>query len=186
MIIAGCQVVLYTTSHFWAAAKRIAIVPQGLIIDKSAPLDRQTMLVRQVILLLTALVLSACEPIGPLPGTSLAGEVAAPPSDWTLLDGADVVQLQTTGPRSVNIWGVGLASGYYVAASQGNKATWANRIEQDAMVRLRVDGVLYDLHAQVVTDIAEIKLVAEAFKVKYKLDAEQDFPEATVFRLDPR
>jgi hypothetical protein len=139
-----------------------------------------------IIVLLIAMALVACEPIGPLPGTGLSGDVAAPPTDWASLDGAEIVQLETAGPRSVNIWGVGLADGYYVAASQGNEATWANRIGKDSAVRLRVNGLVYELFAVVVTDTDELKLVARAYKIKYQLDSKQDFPEAIIFRLDPR
>jgi hypothetical protein len=81
---------------------------------------------------------------------------------------------------------VGLASGYYVAASEGLKATWASRLAKDPKTRIRINNKLYELRAVIVTDPDELALVARAFQQKYNLDAQEDFPDATLFRLDAR
>ena len=144
------------------------------------------MLNRFFVTLCLGLILAACEPIGPLPGTGLSGQVVATPASWEPTNIVEVIQLETSGPRSVNIWGVGLDTGYYVASSAGEKSTWASRITRDPEVRLRIEDNIYELRAEVVTDAEELARVGAAFQQKYELDAGEDFPEATLYRLDPR
>ena len=141
---------------------------------------------RTLALILSLTLLAACEPMGIMPGRALSGEVVAPPADWGPLDEADVVQLETAGPYSVNIWGVVVENEYYVASARGNDSRWARRIDRSSNVRLRVDGNVYELRAVVVEDEAELQGVAGAFDAKYDTEAESDFPEVIVYRLEPR
>ena len=136
--------------------------------------------------LLVVFVLAGCEPMGPMPGRGIDGEPTAVPDDWQTLDAAEVVQLETTGNYSVNLWGVGTAEGYFVVASRGPKTRWAQRIDRDPDVRLRVGGSIYDLHASAVSDLAVLDRVADAFNNKYALEARGDFPDVVIYRLARR
>ncbi len=142
---------------------------------------------RKLALLLTLTLLAACEPVGLMPGGALSGDVAAPPSDWGPLDEADVVQLETAGPYSVNIWGVVVDNEYYIASARGHESRWARRIDRRSPeVRLRIEDKVYELQAVVVDDETKLLNVADAFNAKYDTDAEADFPDVIVYRLEPR
>lgn len=143
-------------------------------------------MIRLAALLLSLTLLAACEPIGPIPGRALSGEVSEPPADWQPLDEADVIQLETSGPYSVNIWGAVAGDHYYVASSAGEESRWAQRIARSPDVRARIDGRLFELRAVVVEDEDELEAVADAFNEKYDLDAEEDFPDVIIYRLEPR
>ena len=140
--------------------------------------------------ILTAfLVLIACDPTGPIPGGKLAGEVAPPPADWSFSDDTENVQLETrpSKPYSVNIWGVGLGSGFYVAAGDGAENRWAQYIVEDPRVRLRVEDTLYELRAVRVEDEPERERFLAALRGKYDWEPEPgQTDEAWLFRLEPR
>lgn len=147
---------------------------------------KTTSATRQVLLLLTALLLVACEPVGPIAGKQLSGPVVAVPQSWDPLNEVEVVQLETGDAYSVNLWGVGLGAYYYVASAQGDDSSWSRHVERDPNVRLRVEGNVYELKAVVVTDPAEGELVKAEFKQKYDLDSDEDFPQAILYRLAQR
>lgn len=140
---------------------------------------------RHLFVLVLLLVLSACEPMGPIPGRGLAGETASHPDSWDAFND-EVVQLETRGPYSVNIWGVGIGSAFYIAASEGSGNRWAQRITEDPNVKLRIRGKIYNLTATPVTDEKERESVAKAFEKKYDINAREDFPDVILFRLDAR
>ncbi len=141
---------------------------------------------RAALVICSLLLLAACEPIGPLPGRALSGEVVPAPEDWDEVDDAEVVQIEMVGPYSVNIWGVAAGDAYYIAAGQGDETRWVNRIRRSDEVRLRVEEDVYELRAIEVTDQAELQVVGEAYADKYDLEAEEDFPDVIVYRLEPR
>jgi hypothetical protein len=140
--------------------------------------------------ILTALLmLMACDPRGPLPGGKLDGRVATPPADWSFSDDTENVQLETrpSKPYSVNIWGVGVGSSFYVAAGGGGEASWAQHIGDDPRVRLRVDDTLYELQAIRVEAEPERERFLEALQAKYDWEPEPgQTEEAWLFRLEPR
>ena len=136
--------------------------------------------------ILSALLLIGCEPVGPVPGTRLDGQDMPPPGNWLPLNTTEVIQLSTFDNYSVNLWGVATDQGYYVASSRGPESKWASRITRNANVRLRIEGNIYPLSAAEVTDTEELEVVRAAFKRKYDLDADEDFPDAVVYRMDPR
>lgn len=139
--------------------------------------------------MLAALLLPACQPMGPMPGGKLSGTVAPAPADWTAADAVEVVQLETRpgSPYSVNIWGVGIGPAYYVAAG-GGETTWTANIEADANVRLKVGDVIHELRAVKVSDAAELDIVRAAYGRKYEMsdDQREQSGSATVFRLEAR
>ncbi len=147
----------------------------------------QSASLRSVAMLLAALLLlSACEPMGPLSGKRIGGELTPAPEDWRVLHGEEVVQLEVGGNYSVNLWGVGLAEGYFVVSAKGLESRWGQRVIEDPAVRLRVGEAVYELSAGRVDDNSVREQVAEAFNSKYELEAREDFPDALVFRLVAR
>lgn len=144
---------------------------------------------RRASLLLLSFAALACEPWGPLPGGRLSGEVAAAPADWSFSDEEEVVQLETrpSDPYSVNLWGVGVGSHFFIAAGEGEKADWAHYLVDDPNVRLRVGKTIYELRAVRVEDQAEIDLLLQGLKRKYEFEpSPEQRRQAWLFRLDPR
>lgn len=136
-------------------------------------------------------VLGACVGCGPLvmvPGGELSGSLKAIPADWSFSDAIETVQLETrpADPYSVNVWGVGLGSLFYVAAGDA-ESRWALHIAEDPNVRLKLGDDLYELHATHTTDASELDAFLAALKQKYDFEPEPDQrDEATLFRLEPR
>ena len=99
-----------------------------------------------------------------LPGGSLTGESTPAPSDWVFAGDYGTVQLETRpeDPYSVNVAFTVVEGGIYLNA--GNTETrWVKNMTQNPLVRLRMDGRLYDLRAERVTGAAEIAAFAEAW-----------------------
>lgn len=122
------------------------------------------------------LVLAGCNgPIGLLPGGEIDGESRPAPDRWALEYDAGTAQLETdpSTPYSVNVAYTQLGGSLYVNAG-GTRSGWVERIEADPRVRLRIDGVIYELRAERVTDPGEVIAFAEAW-------TGQSF-----FRRDPR
>lgn len=124
---------------------------------------------------LLALALAACN--GPtllLPGGELDGEVRAAPADWSAADAYGTVQLETRPgePYSVNVAYTVLGDHLYVNAGD-TETRWAKHIAADPRVRLRLDGVLYELRAERVTDPEEIAAFGRAWTSQ------------SIFRRDP-
>jgi hypothetical protein len=119
---------------------------------------------RLVSLLLLHVVLGCSGPVMLLPGGSLTGESTPAPSDWVFAGDYGTVQLETRpeDPYSVNVAFTVVDGGIYLNA--GNTETrWVKNMTQNPLVRLRMDGRLYDLRAERVTGAAEIAAFAEAW-----------------------
>lgn len=137
-----------------------------------------------------AVLLTACQPIGPIAGGTLSGTVKPPPGDWSALASVQTVQLETrpTSPYSVNIWGVADGAKYYVAAGSGGKSKWTGFIAADPNVRMRIEQSIYELKAMRVEDQAEKKRVGELYVAKYKLSGDRaaQAGDAWLYLLGPR
>ena len=146
------------------------------------------MMTRTALLALSLLAL-ACGPLGPLPGGEISGMAAETPSDWSAVAAEGNVQLETrpSDPYSVNLWGVGLESGFYVASGRGGDASWVKHIEADPNVRLRIGAAVYELRAERVTGEDELAGFSKALEAKYDFDVTPEQRDrAWIFRLDPR
>ena len=87
----------------------------------------------------------------------------------------------------MNVWGVSVDRDFYVAASDASEATWAQAIEAEPRVRLRVGDDIYPLLAKRTEDPRELADVIDAFIEKYGGERERSFiRDAWVFRLGPR
>ena len=148
--------------------------------------------------LLLSVMLTACGPLGPVPGGKLDGELASGPErDWSFTDTYKTVQLETRpdDPYSINVWCVSVGRNLYVGAGQGASSTWARALLDDARARIRIGGTVYRVSTSRVTDPSEITSYLGALSRKYsdadgRLSDFQPGPDqqasAILFRLAPR
>ncbi len=128
-------------------------------------------------LLAVPLILAAlgCNgPMGLLPGGELNGESRPAPADWTFAGDSGIVQLETRpeDPYSVNIAFTVLDGRLYINAGD-TETQWVKNIASNPLVRLRLDGVLYELRTERVMDADEIATFAGAWTTQ------------SMFRRDP-
>jgi hypothetical protein len=99
-----------------------------------------------------------------LPGGELDGEATTAPPDWAFAGDYGIVQLETRpgDPYSVNIAFTVVDRRLYINAG-GTETRWVKNISSNPLVRLRLDGALYDLRAERVTDADEMSAFAEAW-----------------------
>ncbi len=142
---------------------------------------------RRLSALLLAL-LAACGPLNVIPGGELAGSTQPAPTDWGFSDAVRTVQLETrpADPYSVNVWGVGLGSHFYVFAAD-RESRWAAYIAEDPRVRLRVRDDVFALRATRTENPSELDAFHAALdrKYDYELDADER-SQALIFRLEAR
>lgn len=153
---------------------------------------QRPMMLRMCCLVLMAAVLG-CEPIGPIAGGALEGQPAEIPDAWDEPREIMTFQMETRldDPYSVNLWGVVVDGGLYIASGEGPDAKWVGYLADDPAVRLRISGKLYDLRAVRVDDMQEMNAVRQRYIEKYDIEDDPDMDgefgeEAWVFRLDPR
>jgi hypothetical protein len=113
-------------------------------------------------------------PFGLLPGGRLDGASSPPPDDWAFAGDSGTAQLETRpdDPYSVNIAYTVMGGRLYINAGD-TETRWVKNIAADARVRLRLDGTLYALRAERVSDAA----VVEAFG--------RAWTDQSIFRRDP-
>jgi hypothetical protein len=138
---------------------------------------------------LTLLLALACsDPFVLMPGGKLDGEVRAAPADFTFAGSDGMAQLETRldEPYSVNLVYTVVGGRLYVNAGD-TETRWVKNLTADPRVRLRIDGVLYELSAERVTDAQELAAFAKAWlgQSTFRRDP-TSFPEVWVYRLVPR
>ena len=144
---------------------------------------------RAIICLTAMLMLTGCEePFIVFAGGALSGEVIETPTDWSVLNAIDTVQLETqpADPYSINIWIAAVGADLYVATGEDGQR-WTDYLNADGNVRVRANQDLYELEAHMVTNAAERDRVAKAYVDKYDLaDGDNWVMEGMIFRLDHR
>ena len=95
------------------------------------------------------LLLGCGEPFVMIPGGRLSGTTKSVPENWRFTDAHEDVQLETrpADPYSVNVWVVAVGDDLFVASGRGAESAWAQHIEADPNVRLRVGDDIYELRA---------------------------------------
>ena len=131
----------------------------------------------------------ACSgPFVVFPGGSLDGQGEPAPADWAFAGDFGTIQLETRpeDPYSVNIAFTVVNGALFVNAGD-TETQWVKNMTANPLVRLRMDGVIYDLRAERVTDVAEITTFAKAWTSQsmFRRDpAELD--EVFIYRLVAR
>ena len=139
--------------------------------------------------LLFTLTASGCNgPFLVIPGGGLDGEAEPAPSDWSFAGDYGTVQLETRAedPYSVNIAFTVIEGHLYVNAG-GTQTQWVKNMEASPLVRLRMNGALYELRAERVTSAVEIASFGEAWtnQSMFRRDPSK-LDEVWVYRLIPR
>ena len=146
--------------------------------------------------LMRLLVLSTCfgvvgcgnGPFGLMSGGPLDGEVRPVPDSWAFVGSSGTAQLETNpqAPYSVNLNYTLLDGSLYINAG-GNEAAWVKHIAANPAVRLRIDGVIYELHADRVTDPEEMGRFGKAWTSQSRfMNDPAEMDEAWVYRLRAR
>lgn len=143
-----------------------------------------------------ALFLTAC-PIGPFAGGRLSGDVhSGGVADWAFVEDVETCQLETNpdDPHSVNTWCLGWEGDLYVPTSMilgptdPSERDWVVNVQSDPAVRVRVEGVVYELEAERVMDDEVYGAVLAALEEKYDADPADREAEREIwlFRLRER
>jgi hypothetical protein len=139
--------------------------------------------------LLLVLAPSGCgRPFLLLPGGKLDGEAAPVPADWTSAGEYGTAQLETRpqDPYSVNV-GFTVLDGHLYVNAGDTETQWAKNIAANPLVRLRMDGALYDLRAERVTDPADIAAFGAAWTSQSMFRRDPTKLDAVwLYRLVPR
>jgi len=117
---------------------------------------------KQIFVVVWLAVLSACRgPLAVFPGGALEGPVQATPESFAFASSAGTIQLETRpeDPYSVNIACAVVDDALYVSAGD-NKSQWVENMALNPLVRLRINGAIYELRAQRVTDDTEMRAFA--------------------------
>ena len=141
------------------------------------------------------LVVAACGPLGPMAGSRLRGEMReGDVSSWSFAKDVETVQLETnpSDPHSVNTW-IGVVNGRaYIPTSlilgpdDPSERSWVANVISDPQIRVRIEGVIYELKAVKVEDAAEREDVRAAMMAKYEATPDSHSESAWIFRLEPR
>ncbi len=145
---------------------------------------------RSPLVLSLVLVLSVgCEPFMMFAGGELAGTPKPVPRDWRFSDAYEEVQLETRpeDPYSVNIWGVSVGRRFLIASGRGMENAWAQHIEANPNVRLRIGDDIFELRAVRTDDGMDRRMFLSAAQRKYDLEPdEEEASVAVLFVLEPR
>jgi hypothetical protein len=119
-------------------------------------------------------------PLGPISGRQLTGEVVtAPIADWTFTDAYMTIAVETrsAAPHSVTTVCFTHEGELYVPAQGGSQKSWTRFAVSDPRVRLKVGDKVYPARATRVTDASLAPALTAAAQEKYG-NARQD---ASVF-----
>ena len=132
--------------------------------------------------------LLACSgPVLVFPGGALDGPVEPAPESFGFT-AKTTIQLETRpgDPYSVNISCFVVDGKLYVNAGD-TKARWVENMEADPRVRIRIDGILYELEAHRVLDDAALAAFAKTYTAEFSMGRDPtQLDVAWVYRLDPR
>ena len=146
-------------------------------------------IVRFLSLTACLLMLSACD--GPfifMAGGELSGTVAETPDTWELERDSAVAQLETRPeePYSVNFTYVQMNGRFYVYAGD-TRTNWVQHIEQNPLVRVRVEDTIYPARAVRVMSADELTEFAAVWTSLSSFQRDPlAFEEVWLYRLEAR
>ena len=135
------------------------------------------------------LILSACDdPFILAAGGDLSGTVTEVPDRWQLDDHSAVAQLETRpeAPYSINFTYVQLDGRFYVYAGD-TRTNWVKHIEQNPLVRVRVQDSIYPARAIRVMSDEELSEFANVWANLSVFQRDpMNFEEVWLYRLEER
>jgi hypothetical protein len=143
---------------------------------------------RNALLALSAWVFWGCGgPVAVFPGGALDGPVKPTPASFAFAEDAGTIQLETRpeAPYSVNIACAVVGDDLYVSAGD-NRSQWVENMEANPLVRLRIDGDVYELRSQRVTDDAEMRAFADEWTKHSWARDPTTLDEVFVYRMEAR
>ena len=140
-------------------------------------------------LMIASLAALGCNgPFGFASGGALAGSVAPVPADWTAVGDYGTAQLETNpeNPYSVNLAYTRMDDVLYLNAGD-TETQWVKNMNANPDVRLRIDGTIYALRAERVTETDEIERfgVAWTSQSTFRRDP-TELDEVWIYRLRGR
>jgi hypothetical protein len=136
------------------------------------------------------------DPIGPISGKRLSGEVVlGPVSDWAFTDEHDLiaVEVRPEDPHSVTTVCFRHEGVFYIPAQNGAEKTWTAYATEDPRVRLKIGDRIYLATATRVDQPGDVQALLDSAREKYpQLPDSGDSESAErlegiwLFRVDPR
>lgn len=124
-------------------------------------------------LVLTSLLLAACDPSDRRPGFWLSGDITDFPADWGFADDFKQISLQVATPyglpHSVTIWCVQVDGTLYIAARAPDSKRWPGWVEENPDVLLKFGERLFEGRLSRLDDPGHIKSVSGVYTTKYQL-----------------
>ena len=119
---------------------------------------------------LTAIVFGGCSYL-PFSGGALKGEERAAMEDWSSVADVSIIQLETNPnePYSVNLWMIADGADLLVYGGDSH-AQWAQNIDADPAVRVKIGDYVYPLQGKRETDEAAFRAFVVMWDNKYGSD----------------
>jgi hypothetical protein len=142
---------------------------------------------RTALLLSTLAALACGSPIGVFPGGALDGPVKSAPASFEFARDAGTIQLESNpdDPYSVNIACAIVGDDLYISAGD-NKSQWVENMEANPLVRLRIEGDVYELRATRVTERADLQAFADEWTKNAWARDPMELDEVWVYQMQPR
>lgn len=129
-------------------------------------------------------------PVGPVAGRALSGElVATPVDDWSFTDEHSLIAVETrpAAPHSVTTICFTHEGVLYVPAQGGSAKSWTHYAVSNPEVRILAGGRIYPARATRVTDTSRVEELTASAGGKYDFVAGDALPEDVwLFRMDSR
>lgn len=137
-----------------------------------------------VVAVLVVLFAVPIDPIERIPGTRLAGELAADQNpDWSGYTRRQIAVETRTGygiPHSVTTTSWVTDGEFYVPCARCEGKRWPGNVARDDRVRLKIDGEIYERRAVRITD------AEERLRVLGAVGRDGRGGTTAVFRMEPR
>ena len=141
----------------------------------------------------TTLCLFGCQPSDERPGLGLPGVVAGEyAEDWSFTDDVEEIFVETQTwyfiPHATTIWCVALGGELYIGSYGEARKYWEKNVARAPDARVSIDGMIYEVRVDPVTDSDLVARLDEALNRKYDMEAVfgDDDPPWWFYRLSER